>query len=195
MVQSTKKTIYYDDDEPEDDEESYQDSQDNSDDEYDYKIKKAAKRNSKQVGRKRNLTKLFFDDQAGEGMDSDEDKRHKKGHSNAIQDAYYGENDLKRRTVRFGEKLDEIEKNAFLREERRIAKEQARLNKNEPGQDEEDSEEEDGLKSEEEEVDEEDEQAKNLPSINDPKLWQVRVKKGSERIAAMALMFKMQDFA
>jgi len=34
-----------------------------------------------------------------------------------------------------------------------------------------------------------------LPSVSDPKLWQVRVKKGSERIAAMALMNKMIDFA
>jgi transcription elongation factor SPT5 len=33
-----------------------------------------------------------------------------------------------------------------------------------------------------------------LPSVNDPKLWQVRVKKGKERVAAMALMNKMIDF-
>jgi transcription antitermination factor NusG len=31
--------------------------------------------------------------------------------------------------------------------------------------------------------------------VSDPKLWQVRVKKGMERIAAMALMNKVIDFA
>jgi hypothetical protein len=35
-----------------------------------------------------------------------------------------------------------------------------------------------------------DEQAAKLPSVSDPKLWRVRVKKGWERIAAMALMNK-----
>ena len=35
----------------------------------------------------------------------------------------------------------------------------------------------------------------NMPSVNDPKLWQVRVKKGSERLAAMALMNKMIYYA
>lgn len=34
-----------------------------------------------------------------------------------------------------------------------------------------------------------------MPSVSDPKLWQVRVKKGMERIAAMALMNKVIDFA
>lgn len=38
-------------------------------------------------------------------------------------------------------------------------------------------------------------QRQYLPSINDPKLWQVRVKKGSERTAAMALMNKCIDYA
>lgn len=34
-----------------------------------------------------------------------------------------------------------------------------------------------------------------MPSVNDPKLWQVRVKKGHERIATMALMNKMIHYA
>jgi hypothetical protein len=34
-----------------------------------------------------------------------------------------------------------------------------------------------------------------LPSVNDPKIWQVRVKKGYERVAAMSLMNKMIDYA
>jgi hypothetical protein len=41
---------------------------------------------------------------------------------------------------------------------------------------------------------ESDEEGKNLPSVYDPKLWRVRVKKGFERIAAMALMNKQIDF-
>ena len=40
-----------------------------------------------------------------------------------------------------------------------------------------------------------DDKRAKLPSIRDPKLWQVRVKKGSERLAAMALMNKIIDFA
>jgi hypothetical protein len=39
------------------------------------------------------------------------------------------------------------------------------------------------------------EKAKRLPSVEDPKLWRVRVKKGFERLAAMALMNKQIDFA
>ena len=34
-----------------------------------------------------------------------------------------------------------------------------------------------------------------LPSVNDPKLWQVRVKRGQERVAAMALMNKTLHYA
>lgn len=34
-----------------------------------------------------------------------------------------------------------------------------------------------------------------LPSTSDPKLWQVKVKKGMERIATMALMNKAMDYA
>jgi transcription elongation factor SPT5 len=41
---------------------------------------------------------------------------------------------------------------------------------------------------------ESDEEGKNLPSVYDPKLWRVRVKKGFERTAAMALMNKQIDF-
>jgi hypothetical protein len=36
---------------------------------------------------------------------------------------------------------------------------------------------------------------RKLPSVKDPKLWQVRVKKGQERTATMALMNKMIHFA
>ena len=39
-----------------------------------------------------------------------------------------------------------------------------------------------------------DEEGRNLPSVQDPKLWRVRVKKGFERIAASALMNKQIDF-
>lgn len=35
----------------------------------------------------------------------------------------------------------------------------------------------------------------NLPSVDDPKLWQVRVKKKFERIACTALLKKSIDFA
>ena len=35
----------------------------------------------------------------------------------------------------------------------------------------------------------------NLPSVDDPKLWQVRVKKNFERIAVTALINKSIDFA
>jgi len=34
-----------------------------------------------------------------------------------------------------------------------------------------------------------------LPSVSDPKLWQVRVKRNHERIACMALLNKCADFA
>ena len=34
-----------------------------------------------------------------------------------------------------------------------------------------------------------------LPSVEDPKLWQVRVKKNFERIAVIALLNKSVDFA
>ena len=40
-----------------------------------------------------------------------------------------------------------------------------------------------------------DEQAAKLPSVSDPKLWRVRVKKGWECIAAMALMNKQIDYS
>ena len=40
-----------------------------------------------------------------------------------------------------------------------------------------------------------DEQAAKLPSVSDPKLWRVRVKKGWERTAAMALMNKQIDYS
>ena len=40
-----------------------------------------------------------------------------------------------------------------------------------------------------------DEEARKLPSVSDPKLWRVRVKKGWERIAAMALMNKQIDYS
>jgi hypothetical protein len=40
-----------------------------------------------------------------------------------------------------------------------------------------------------------DDQAARLPSVTDPKLWRVRVRKGWERIAAMALMNKQIDYA
>ena len=36
---------------------------------------------------------------------------------------------------------------------------------------------------------------RKLPSVKDPKLWQVRVKKGQERTAATALMNKMIYYA
>jgi hypothetical protein len=75
-----------------------------------------------------------------------------------------------------------------LKEEQRQARENA--------SDVEESEE-DGLKSEydSQELDQEGmAQMAKLPSVNDPKLWQVRVKKGSERLAAMALMNKMIDY-
>lgn len=35
----------------------------------------------------------------------------------------------------------------------------------------------------------------NLPSTSDPKLWQVKVKRGFERTAAMALLNKSIDYA
>ena len=38
--------------------------------------------------------------------------------------------------------------------------------------------------------DDEREKMSRLPSVDDPKLWRVRVKKGFERIAAMSLMAK-----
>lgn len=34
-----------------------------------------------------------------------------------------------------------------------------------------------------------------LPSVKDPRLWQVRVKKGGEKMATMSLMNKSIDFA
>lgn len=34
-----------------------------------------------------------------------------------------------------------------------------------------------------------------LPSVSDPKLWQVKVKKGKEKIAAISLINKAMDFA
>jgi transcription elongation factor SPT5 len=34
-----------------------------------------------------------------------------------------------------------------------------------------------------------------LPSVTDPRMWQVRVKRGSERLAVMSLMNKSIDFA
>lgn len=34
-----------------------------------------------------------------------------------------------------------------------------------------------------------------LPSVKDPRLWQVRVKKGQEKLACMSLMNKSIDYA
>ncbi len=34
----------------------------------------------------------------------------------------------------------------------------------------------------------------NLPSVNDPKLWQVKVKRNFEKIACMALLTKCIDY-
>ena len=34
-----------------------------------------------------------------------------------------------------------------------------------------------------------------MPSVNDPKIWQVRFKKGYEKFAAMSFMNKMIDYA
>ncbi len=34
-----------------------------------------------------------------------------------------------------------------------------------------------------------------LPSVNDPRLWQVRVKRGSEKLVCMSLMNKCIDYA
>lgn len=90
-----------------------------------------------------------------------------------------------------------MEKKVRDKEERRLLKEQNRQQGINIEDDEEESEEEDMDKEIDEGLDygEEVVQSAKLPSINDPKLWQVRVKKGYERIAAMALMNKMIDFA
>jgi len=55
--------------------------------------------------------------------------------------------------------------------------------------------EEEDAESEGEEAYEQGADHRKLPSVKDPKLWQVRVKKGQERTAAMALMNKMIHYA
>ena len=42
---------------------------------------------------------------------------------------------------------------------------------------------------------EDDERQRKLPSVNDPRLWQVRVKRGQERLATLSLMNKCIDSA
>jgi len=87
-----------------------------------------------------------------------------------------------------------MEERAKLQEERKAKKDAIRQQS-----DQEPESDDDGLKSEEDSQGEklsanELERRENLPSISDPKLWQVRVRKGMERIAAMALMNKMIDY-
>ena len=142
--------------------------------------------------------KSFFDIEADEGADSDDEGRPKKG-ADVLKDAYYNENELKRKNRGLDEKLRDMEDRARVQDERRIAKETARLTKNQGNDegiisDEQDESIEADMSAKDEDEDEEDRQ-KKLPGISDPKLWQVRVKKGSERIAAMALMNKMVDYA
>ena len=55
--------------------------------------------------------------------------------------------------------------------------------------------EEEGDYEDEEDLEEIDSKQKLLPSVNDPRLWMVRVKKNCERQAAMCLMNKAIDFA
>ena len=60
-----------------------------------------------------------------------------------------------------------------------------------------DQDDDDLIDQSDDEIDQEfsDEEARKLPSVSDPKLWRVRVKKGWERIAAMALMNKQIDYS
>lgn len=51
------------------------------------------------------------------------------------------------------------------------------------------------LSEEDQQMYDEDERQNLLPSVKDPSLWQVRVKRGSEKMAVLALMNKAIDFA
>jgi len=100
------------------------------------------------------------------------------------------------------QKLNEMEKKAKKREQlRKMKSEQDHLRGaekydaegNRRQQAEYDTEEEDdGYQSCKDEEDAD--LNERLPSVNDPKLWQVRVKKGMEKHATLALLNKASDF-
>jgi len=96
---------------------------------------------------------------------------------------------LKRKTKTFHDKLAEMER----REKKKQRVHEASKYDAEGNQIE--SEEDEGYLSPDEEQSVARVKQELLPSVSDPKLWQVRVKKGKEKIAAVALINKAMDYA
>lgn len=187
----TKKTTEKFQELPDESEEEFQSLDEEASE--DFQANKKANKKKQGVGKKRkqSVKNKFFQIEADEG---DESENEHKGANQLAKDAYYDPTELKRRNIDYSQKLLQMEERAKLQEERKAKKDAIRQQS-----DQEPESDDDGLKSEEDSQGEklsanELERRENLPSISDPKLWQVRVRKGMERIAAMALMNKMIDY-
>ena len=74
---------------------------------------KGSKKNTKNAGKKRMQGRQrFFDIEADEGADSEDDGRPKKGGADQYKDAYYKDQELKRRNKGLNEKIEEMEEKA-----------------------------------------------------------------------------------
>lgn len=120
----------------------------------------------------------FFDDKADEDNEIDEgsDEDNERGARQvAKEDQYYTAAQLQRRN-KFD--VDDLEKRAKERVEHELEDDVDHLDR-----------------ISEEYGEENYEDGRQLPQINDPKIWQVRVKRGQERTAVMSLMNKCIDYA
>ena len=166
--------------------------------------KKAAPKAAKRARRPaRPAADRFFEKEAEENSASEDEPGHAAAQA---KDAYYDPAALQRKSRAWVDKVEEIERNAQEKENRRVDKERrkaaqlelrARDSSGRDGYDQGDdsgSEPESGeedAESEGEELYPATDEHRVLPTAKDPKLWQVRVQKGQERTAAMALMRKM----
>jgi hypothetical protein len=138
----------------------------------------------------------FFEEEADVGNESDDENIN---HAKNAQDAYYKDSELRKKNKGLDiDKLNNMELKYQKREQERQRREEMRQGKI-PQDDEDDfieHSDDDALRSNRASLEDDrysqdgDEQAAKLPSVSDPKLWRVRVKKGWERTAAMALMNK-----
>ena len=149
-----------------------------------FKQAAAKKRLQKKQQKQKNNVQKFFDDEAEEG-DSD-DGGNEKVIGNA-KDQYYKEDDLKRKTKGLNEKLAEMEQRA-----KKHALQKQKLEAD--GKFEEDSGS-DGYHTAGEDSTLNEAQRELLPSVSDPKLWQVKVKKGKEKLATTSLINKAMVYA
>lgn len=131
------------------------------------------------------------EDDGDEFSDEDEDGVRRKGHK-LTENQYYGADELKKRSKfsmnEYEKKYEEKARREELREQRA---EEARRTGVERQYDSDDS---DDLEEYDENEDIANEKQLLLPSVNDAKLWQVKVKKNFEKIACMALLNKCIDF-